>query len=58
MKALVVLNFEVPDGEQGARILADIIARIDPPALPFFGRVARIVPDPHASELEAWLDEE
>jgi hypothetical protein len=60
VRALVVLSFEIPDDRAAflAGILAGILAKIDPPALPFFAGSARITVDPVATAVERWLDEE
>lgn len=53
MRVLVVLSFELPVVPE----ITSVLAAIDPPRLPYFSGEARIVPDPVASAVEAWLDE-
>jgi hypothetical protein len=62
VKLLVVLEFEVPEHEQGVRdACVEILKAIDPPKLPYVpldGASARIVPEPYASPLARYLDED
>lgn len=52
MKMLIVLEFEIPNPEA----VTGILHTIDPPNLPHFAGKARIVVEPHATELTDWLD--
>lgn len=52
MKIVVVLTFEAPEPED----VVPILKAIDPPHLPHFANTVRVVIDPHASMLGAWLD--
>jgi hypothetical protein len=50
---LVVLAFDI----EGPEDAPGILRAIDPPSLPMFDGTARVVPEPFALELVAWLDE-
>lgn len=52
MKVLVALTFEANQPED----VVPILQAIDPPNLPHFAGLARVVVDPHASAIEQWLD--
>lgn len=52
MRALVVLSFDLDSPED----VAGILQAINPPLLPLFAGVARIVVEPEASRIERWLD--
>lgn len=51
-KVLVVLTLDVPDPQDVARALL----AIDPPRVPGFAGIARVVIEPEASIMEDWLD--
>lgn len=53
MKALIVLSLEVPDPES----IVDALTAVNPPTVPHFAGMAYVVPEPHASEMIAWLEE-
>jgi hypothetical protein len=53
MKYLIVLTLDLPGPEHMARA----VEKIDPPKIPGFVRPLRITVDPHATNIEEWLDE-
>lgn len=54
MRVLVVLEFDVPTVED----IPAVLTAIDPPHLPHYVDGVNVVPEPFATELREWLDEE
>lgn len=53
MKFVITITLESDDAD----VLVEALKKIDPPGVPGFTGVVRVVPDPAATILEAWLDE-
>lgn len=53
MQILIVLAFDVPAAER----VVDVLAALDPPAIPYFDGTARVVVGEHVDTLTQWLDE-
>lgn len=54
MRVLIVLEFDVETVDE----IPTVLKAIDPPGLPFFVDGVSVVPEPFATELRDWLDEE
>lgn len=52
MKVLIVVECDVPEVDA----IAEVLRSIDPPNIAHFAGVVRVVPEPHATELQKWLD--
>ena len=53
MKVLITLTLDI---EEPGRVV-DALNAIDPPRVPGFKGIARVVMDPEASVIEEWLDQ-